>query len=242
MRYVKSRPAHAGAQASARAIGGTLDAGGVGAVASAPVAYRVVCISATDGSGAEDIVPPLASRLGLALVDEQLIARAAQDAGVDRHVVADVERRKSLVARLLEQMPVSGAAAVGAYVVPPPELGPPDDALRGLIRSAIEEVAARGNVIIVAHAASHALGSRPDTLRVLITASTDVRAERLKAAAQMDGKEAAKAVARRDSNRSDYLKRFYRISSELPTHYDLVVNTDRITAEDAVELIAAAAA
>jgi hypothetical protein len=206
------------------------------------MAYPVVCISTTDGAAGEEIAPLLAERLRFPLINEQVIARAAEQAGVGPHVVADVERRKSLVSRILEQIPATGMSAFGGYIPPMPDTGPTDDSLRDLIRSAIEEIAARGNVVIMAHAASHALASRQDTLRVFITASPEVRAERLEAAEQLDGKEAEKAIARGDTNRADYLKRFYRVSSEVPTHYDLVVNTDRITAEDAAELIARAAA
>jgi Cytidylate kinase-like family len=206
------------------------------------MAYRVVCISATDGAAGEEIAPLIAERLRFPLINEQVVARAAEQAGVGPHVVAEVERRKSLVSRVLEQINASGMSAVGGYAPPMLDPGPADDTLRDLIRSVIEEIAARGNVVIMAHAASHALASRQDTLRVFITASAEVRAERFEAAQQVDGKEAEKAVARGDTNRADYLKRFYRISSEVPTHYDLVVNTDRITAEEAAELIARAAA
>ena len=44
-----------------------------------------------------------------------------------------------------------------------------------------------------------------------------------------------------DAGRADYLKRFYGISEELPTHYDLVVNTDAVSVEQAAELISLAA-
>jgi cytidylate kinase len=37
------------------------------------------------------------------------------------------------------------------------------------------------------------------------------------------------------------LKRFYEIDEELPTHYDLVVNTDVLTVEQAAELVSRAA-
>ena len=40
---------------------------------------------------------------------------------------------------------------------------------------------------------------------------------------------------------ADYIKRFYGISSELPTHYDLVVNTDRLAPQAAARLIVHAA-
>ena len=44
-----------------------------------------------------------------------------------------------------------------------------------------------------------------------------------------------------DAGRRDYLKRFYNVDEELPTHYDLVVNTDALSVELAAELVTRAA-
>jgi len=44
---------------------------------------------------------------------------------------------------------------------------------------------------------------------------------------------AAAAVADADRNRQDYLRRFHDVDRELPTHYDVVVNTDVLAAEQA---------
>jgi cytidylate kinase len=43
-----------------------------------------------------------------------------------------------------------------------------------------------------------------------------------------------------DAGRAAYLKRFYGVDQELPTHFDLVVNTDVLTAADAANVIIAA--
>jgi cytidylate kinase len=48
-------------------------------------------------------------------------------------------------------------------------------------------------------------------------------------------------VAGGDANRADYLKRFYGVSTELPTNYDIALNTDRVAPEDAAALILSAA-
>jgi cytidylate kinase len=51
----------------------------------------------------------------------------------------------------------------------------------------------------------------------------------------------AAAIANTDRNRRDYFQRFYEIAQELPTHYDLVVNTDVLGPAQAAELIVCAA-
>ena len=203
------------------------------------MAYEVICISSDDGADAFSTATEVAEKLGWRLVDEDIVSRAAVEAGVERDVVADVERRKSLVERLLDNLSTSGASM--AYVPSLAESlsGPRDDVLRGLIRSIIEEVAAQGNAVIVAHAASLALGERERVLRVMITASPATRARRIAATLNVDEKEATHKLERSEANRADYIKRFYGIAEESPVHYDLVINTDRLSAEQAAALVSA---
>jgi Cytidylate kinase-like family len=202
------------------------------------VSYRVVCISSEDGAGSAETAPLVTDALAFRLIDEEILTRAAVEAGVDQEVVADVERRKSRLIRLVEGLGPAGMAA--GPVIPPESLGygqPASDELRGLIRSVIEDTATAGQVVLVSHAASLALGAREDVLRILLTAPTPTRERRLAATLGVDEKEAGRVIKRSDAGRADYIKRFYGVGAELPSHYDLVINTDRITPEAAASLI-----
>jgi cytidylate kinase len=95
-------------------------------------------------------------------------------------------------------------------------------------------------VVIVAHAASYAVDSELRPLRVLVTGSAETRAQRVGAAQGLEDTEATKFIKKSDSGRADYLKRFYGVSAELPIHYDLVINTDALSLEQAAALIAQA--
>ncbi|MCW3069445.1 MAG: hypothetical protein JWL67_2070 [Solirubrobacterales bacterium] len=209
--------------------------------------YTVVCISSEDGTGAHGAAQTVAGRLGFRLIDEDIVTRAAVEAGVDEEVVADVERRKSLLVRLVEGLGTGslGAGLGAGYAVPAAVVAgaeqPASDELRGMIQSVIEETAVRGGAVIVAHAASLALGEREEVLRVHVTASPETRERRLASALGVGEKEAAATIRRSDAGRADYIKRFYGIGTELPTHYDLVINTDKLAPDDAAELIVQAA-
>jgi cytidylate kinase len=200
----------------------------------------VVCISCTTGASGEEVGKLVAKRLGFTYADEEVVARAAARGGIDAGSVADEESRKSRAARVLEALALTGD--LGLAGVPPAgtdEVRGPE--IRALIRETIEHMAAQGNVVIVAHAASHALPARSDVLRVLITASPDVRAERVGESKGLDRSGAARAVKKSDAARHDYLRRFYDLKDELPTQYDLVLNTDVLSSDQAVQLIAFAA-
>ena len=208
-------------------------------------AGNIVCISAADGAGGAEVARLVADQLGLRLLDEELIQRAAESAGVEPGVMADVERRRSLLERLVESVGASADAAAFAMVGVPPEMVVPSaetGGLRDLIRAAIEETATAGaGLVIYQHAASVALARREDVLRVLVTAPDDVRRDRVARERGLETAAAAKAVAQSDRGRADYLKRFYRVDAETPALYDLVVNTERLAPDEAAALVAAAA-
>jgi Cytidylate kinase-like family len=206
------------------------------------VPRSVVCISRAWGAAGEEIGRLVAERLGFLFVDEELISRAAERGGVDPETVADAERRKSLFAGMLDYLAQGSAAVVATAPMPPPSDEPPSEAVREFIRDAIHEVAERGNVVIVAHAASHAIGAGPKALRVLVTAPPETRSERLAVADGLEADDAVRAIRRSDADRADYLKRFYGVKEELPTHYDLVINTDTLSVDQAAALIVQAAA
>jgi cytidylate kinase len=198
-----------------------------------------VCISHTQGSGGEEIGRLVAERLGFLYVDEEVIARAAAKAGADVERIADEEKRKPLFSGLLDYL--HDSSNVGLTPAPVWVDNLSAEEVRGFIQEAIHEIAERGGAVIVAHAASFAVGSDMRTLRLLVTAPAETRAQRLSAAGGVTVDEAAKDVRHSDSNRTDYLKRFYGVTEE-PIHYDLVINTDTVSYERAVELVAQAVA
>lgn len=204
----------------------------------------VICISHATGSGGDEVGRLVAERLSFLHVDEEIVATAAARGGVSPADVADEERRKSLAARILGTISEGGAStmALGGALPYPLEDEHPSSEIRALIREAIEQTAARGDVVITAHAASHALESGPRVLRVLVTASPDTRAQRVSERAGIDVGKARRVVSKADAGRRDYLKRFYDVDDELPTHYDLVLNTDALSVEQAAELIVHGAA
>ena len=221
---------------------------------------EVICISSTDGANAEQVAAAVAEALGYRVINEEIVARAAAEAGVDRHSVEDVEHRKTALAKIWDRLgPSSAAAAAGGGGGPgltrsagspitastigvafsgSPDTRRPSDELRGMIRSAIDEFVAMGDVVIFSHAASQSLAGRDHVLRVLVTASVETRGARLAEAEGVDLKRGAALARKGDAGRADYFKRFYGIDQELPTQYDIVVNTDKLTPQDAAEAIA----
>jgi cytidylate kinase len=204
------------------------------------VAALIVCISRELGAEAEVVGRLVAERLGLQYVDEEVIERAAERGGVEQGFLEDVEARKSRLRRVVDLLADSGSGS-GAVAPETALRASREESHRSLIRGVVEEVARDGNAVIVAHAASMALGGQNGVLRVLVTASPAVRAKRIAEQRGVDDKQAGKVVRESEAARAEYVKRFYGIDRELPTHYDIVVNTDTLAPERAAEVIALAA-
>ena len=208
----------------------------------ASVARSVVCISRAIGAGGEEIGQQVAERLGYLYIDEEIVARAAAAGGIEPRDVADEESRKSFALRMLE---VLGEGSADAWMlgggVPTAIEGLRPTEIRALIRETVEQTAARGNVVIVAHAASYALEPGPRTLRVFVTASPATRVKRIGTVEDVEEAQARRTIKDSDAARRDYLKRFYSVDREAPTDYDLVINTDVLSGEEAAEIVVHAA-
>ena len=205
---------------------------------------NVVCISRVTGVGGEEVGRLVAEKLAVRYLDEEIIAQAAAKGGVSPADVADAERRRSLLSRVLSELGSGHEAQGWAVTGIAPPVGGDERApalLKSLIVDVVNDVAEQGDIVIGAHGASFALAGRPDVLRVHIAASSETRARRLVESAELTSKAAEKLIRESDQSRADYLRRFFGIESELPIHYDLVVNTDTMSYEEAAELIALAA-
>jgi len=201
------------------------------------VASPTICISHATGAAGTEVGRLVAEQLGLRYVDDEVIGEAADWAGLDPAFVADAERRKSFASRLL-----GGMAGGGTMRLPTGEAAralPSDADLRALITGAVSSIVRQGDAVIVAHAASFAVAAG-EALRVFVTASPPTRAERLARERNVGANDAEQAIRTEDTGRADYLKRFYGVERELPTHYDLVVNTDALSPSAAAALVVAA--
>jgi cytidylate kinase len=200
----------------------------------------VIAISRTLGAGAEDIAQTVAEKLGFRYVNNQIIYWAAERAGVSPAAIEKTEHTPPLIERILQFIGTTNVeAGHAAYVAPTPE---PSVAYERFIERVLRETAIAGNVVIVAHGASVPLAGMPGLLRVFITASPDLRAERLAQEAGIKESEATKMIDRSDRERREFLQRFYEVKEELPTRYDLVINRDNLSSDTAVALIVKAAA
>ncbi len=208
---------------------------------------RVICVSHTDGSGGQEVGREIAKQLELRYVDHEIVARAAEKDNLDLEELIQVEKRRSFLQRLFDPsrptpapLPDFASAEV-SFSALGASGSRQKEGYRELIGEVIIETAQRGSVVIVAHAASLALVEHPGVLKILVTASNDQRITRWARTKDLPRMQAEAEIHKADKGREDYLRSFYQVHQELPTHYDLVINTDTLTIDEAVRIVLSAA-
>jgi len=176
----------------------------------------VITISRQYGSLGNVVIDLVAQRLGYRVAMRELINQAALRAGAPAVALA-----------VIDELHLLG-------VTPTPD---EYQAYIQAVQGVIEEMAAGGNVILAGRGGQGVLRGRPGVLHVKMVAPLEVRAARL---AERHGISlpAARAQARAsDRSRRAYLRRFYDLDWNDPLLYDLVINTARLSAEAACDLV-----
>lgn len=180
----------------------------------------VICIAHADGAHGREVGRLVADALGYRYADEAIVVAAARSQGIFPEAVALAE-----------------SPGVGRSIEVDFGRHEKTETVRELIRGTVVATADEGQVVIVAHAASYAVGPRSDALRVLVTGSPEARAARIAEDDGLEPRAAARRVVDSDKSRAEYLRRFYHVRGERPSDYDVVLVTDHLAPEAAAAAI-----
>jgi cytidylate kinase len=194
---------------------------------------RVVTIDREFASGGAVIAKRLAERLGWRLWDQRLTDEIARLARCERSEVAQrEERRDPLYYRLLKSFLLGSFE--GSLNVPRLNLVDSDVIVRHTKRI-IESAAEAGDCVIVGRGAAYFLADRQDTFHVFIYAPYEEKVKRL-IDGGTDPQEAARLVEVVDSERADFVKKYFDIDWPSRGIYHLMINS-RIGEEAVVQTI-----
>jgi cytidylate kinase len=110
-----------------------------------------------------------------------------------------------------------------------------------MVRSALAEIAATHNVVILGSGAQFLFARVAASLHIQIVAPLPYRIARVMRLAQVDRRAAERIIEERDREKETFTKTLYNKDWQDPSHYDLVLNIDHFSNEVAVEIIVKAA-
>lgn len=176
----------------------------------------VIAFSETAGSLGAEVARETAATLGYDLADREIITKAAGRFHEDESRLEHFTEEKPTVWERLSE-------AQQRY--------------RAYIEAVLLEMAAQDNVVLVGRAAAIVLGEVPYALRVRLDAPEATRARRLEQQIGLVHPAALGHAREVDHDHAARLKFLYGVDWNEPLLYDLVLNTERITAARAVRMI-----
>jgi cytidylate kinase len=96
---------------------------------------------------------------------------------------------------------------------------------------------ASGSIVIHGRGSQFILKDYPDAFHIFIVAPLPVRIKRVMDSQKLEEKEAKQQISRYDSSRHEFIKRYFKAELEDPIYYNLVINTEHISYEDATSII-----
>jgi cytidylate kinase len=200
----------------------------------------IITISRQFAAGGSEVARRVAEALDWRVVDNELIDRVAERAGLPPEEVAQREERApGFVERLARTLARSAPELFPqpAETVPEPE----EATLVRVTESVVAELAAEGRVVLVGRAGPAVLRGSHDALHVKLVAPTEIRLKTAMERLGLERKEAEKVLQETDANRARYLKQHYGRDWEDTSNYHMVLNTGSLGLDGAAALIVACA-
>ncbi len=197
----------------------------------------VITISREYGSDGTQIAEAVAAHLGVTVMDKEVLAEMARQAGVSVEVMAQAEER--LLAK-----PMAVSDEMRSLMSTRGGAGAMNEArFVQHMTEAIKLLASQGNIVFVGRGSQLILKDHPGALHVHTYAPPQVRAARLQQRRSLPNAEAAlRLIQQADEQRKNWFRHFFSGTDwKNAKHYHLMIDTARIPAAVAAQIIVQAA-
>lgn len=198
----------------------------------------VITISREVGSGGRTVGNKLAERLGVRFCDKQIIKRLTSAFNLNAN---EIERIKGVKRNWLEDLFSRISPEFGSEMfIPRGAEEPPvvtSDEIFACERQILLSLAEESSCVIAGRSGFFVLKDHPNKFDVFIHASLPKRIERVMRRQELSEKEAEEVIDYVDKARENYISKFASTSRYDLRNYDLVLNMDYLTEDEAVDLI-----
>ena len=186
----------------------------------------IVTVSREPGSGGRIVAQKLSARLGFEVFHQEVLHEMAKRAEVSNQLLATLDERGLSI---LEDWISSLVYDRHLW---------PDQYLQHLM-NVVGTIGKHGRAVVVGRGANFILPPE-QRFRVRITASRKLRIENVARNFNLSQDEAKRRIIKTESNRKAFIRKYFNADIADPTNYDLVINTDSLTVDNAVDVVGAA--
>lgn len=176
----------------------------------------IITISREMGSGGIPIAHKVAEELGYRLIDGEAIMTAAEAYGLSPEAVEQADEKPPHFVDTLDSKQFLDLHMIELIIL---------------------EAALKGNVVIYGRGGQDLLKDVSSVLRTRIIAPFEDRVERWAEREWLDPDRARYLVRKSDQQRAGFIKYYFDRDWEDSVHYDLTINTQRLSEDTAVEII-----
>lgn len=194
----------------------------------------VICLGRQLGSGGRQIGKRLASDLGIAYYDNELIRLASEESGLSRELFekADEKANKSVFGGLFSSrfsIISGGTTAYDSYLS--------NDSLFKIQSDVIRNLAESQSCLFVGRCADYILRDHPRCCNIFISSPVDVRIKRVMNYEGISEKEALAMIEKGDKRRSSYYNYYSFKHWGAAETYHLCVNSSVLGIDGTVEYV-----
>jgi cytidylate kinase len=183
----------------------------------------VITVSVERGSGGSIIARRVAERLELDIFHREIIKEIAESVDMSPEVVENIEKeRLSGLEDFVSSLLMDQYLWPGLYL----------EHLEKVVRT----IGRHGGAVIVGRGANFILNKK-DRFSLRVVAPFDVRVQNVAHTCGVSIQEAKHRVVNRESKRRSFIKNSFQADIADPLHYNLVINTEDLSLDDAVEAI-----
>ena len=201
----------------------------------------VITISREIGTGGGSVGRKLAEKLNVNYINKQLMQALEEKFNLTSGGIEHLKnKKKNWFTDLFEQVSPSTKATmkVGGYTFSRgfQEAITVEDVYNAE-KEILNALADEGSCIITGRSAFFVLKDRPNKVDIFITASKERRIERIMTKQNVSREEAVRLIKTIDEGRDNYVKRYTGLSRYDMRNYDLILDMDYLTEDEAVEKI-----
>ena len=199
----------------------------------------VITINRELGSGGRTVGRIVAEKLGVPFYDKALIRALEEKYELTTEEIERLKSRKRSWWADFKRVMIVGedAANLTNYYVGSEADLLTTEALFKAEKEILMGIAEEESCVIAGRSAFFVLSGHPNRLSVLIQASMESRIERVMKKQNLSWKEAMQVINKVDKMREEYVKNYAHTSRYDTRNYDLVINMDGKTEEQAANLI-----
>ncbi len=200
----------------------------------------VITINRELGSGGRTVGSKLAEKLGVNFYDKALIKGLQEHYHLTTEEIEKIKGRKHNwwgdVQRLMQIAP---NMTTGYYVLQQGNEADrvTTDEMFQIETMILQDIAAGESCVVAGRSGFHVFRDHPNHLSILIQASMPARIARVVRKQNVTEDEARKIIEKIDKMRENYVKKYTNTSRYDTRNYELVITMDRLTEDDAVNII-----